>query len=130
MQTVNHRRIVLVIENEDALQELTQLCLETVLGWEVLTANSVNEAIVKATTERVNAILVDLNEIIFDFDWKTISQLQNNPKTEQIPIILLTTTEQYKQLPQLSEFGVTAAIIKPFDLSTLATQVAAALNWE
>ena len=127
---MNHRRIVLVIENEDAIEEVAQLCLETIPGWEVVTTDSVIEAIVKPTTERVDAILVDLNEIIFDFDWNTISQLQNNPTTEQIPIILLTTTEQYKQLPQLSEFGVTAAIIKPFDLSTLATQVAAALDWE
>ncbi len=127
---MNHRRIVLVIENEDAIEEVAQLSLETIPGWEVVTTDSVIEAIVKPTTERVDAILVDLNEIIFDFDWNTISQLQNNPTTEQIPIILLTTTEQYKQLPQLSEFGVTAAIIKPFDLSTLATQVAAALDWE
>ena len=127
---MNHRRIVLVIENEDAIEEVAQLCLETIPGWEVVTTDSVIEAIVKPTTERVDAILVDLNEIIFDFDWNTISQLQNNPTTEQIPIILLTTTEQYKQLPRLSEFGVTAAIIKPFDLSTLATQVAAALDWE
>ena len=130
MQTVNYRRIVLVIENEDAIEEVTQLCLETVPGWEVLTANSAIEAIVKATTERFDAILVDLNEVIFDFDWNIILQLRDNPTTQQIPIILLTTTEQYKQLPELTEVGVTAAIIKPFDLSTLATRVAASLNWE
>lgn len=128
---MNHRRILLIIENEDALQEVTQLCLETVAGWEVLIANSVNEAIVKATAEQVDAILLDLNEVMFDFDWNAILQeLQNNPTTQQIPTILLTSTEQYKQLPQLSELGVTAAIIKPFDLSTLAIQVTAVLDWE
>ncbi|MEM7713634.1 MAG: response regulator [Cyanobacteria bacterium P01_A01_bin.68] len=128
---MNHRRIVLVIENEDAIEEVAQLCLETVAGWEVLTTNSVNEAIAKATAQQADAILLDLNEMISDFDWNSILQeLKNNPTTWQIPIILLISTEQYKQLPQLSEFGVTAAIIKPFDLSTLATQVAAALNWE
>lgn len=128
---MNHRRIILIIENEDALQEVTQLCLETIAGWEVITTDSVNEGIVKATTQEVDAILLDLNEITFDFEWNTILQeLQNNPTTVQIPIIVLTSTEQYKQLPQLSEVRVTAAIIKPFDLSSLATEVAAALNWQ
>lgn len=128
---MNHRLIILIIENQDALQEVTQLCLETIAGWEVVTTESVNEAIVKATTEQADVILLDLNEIIFDFDWNAILQkLQNNATTQQIPIILLTSTEQCKELPQLSELGVTAAIIKPFDLSTLGTQVAAVLDWE
>lgn len=127
---MNNRRIVLIIKNEDALQEVTQLCLETTAGWKVVTTDSVHEAIVKATIEQTDAILLDLNEITLDFDWNIILQeLKNNPTTVQIPIILLTSTEQYKQLPQLSEVGVTAAIVKPFDLSTLATQVAVALNW-
>ena len=130
---MNHRRIILVIKNEDAIEEITQLCLETVAGWEVQTTNSVNEAIVKATAQQADAILLDLNEMVSDFDWNTVLQeLRNKPITWQIPIILLTSTEQYKQLPQLSELGVriTAAIIKPFDLSTLASQVAVALDWE
>ena len=127
---MNHRRILLIIEDRDASQEVAQLCLETTAGWEVITTNSVNEAIVKATTAQADVILLDLNELTFDFDWNSILQLHNNPTTEQIPIILLTSTEQHKQLPQLSEVGVTAAIIKPFDLSTLAGQVAIALNWE
>lgn len=127
---MNHRRILLIIENEDALQEVTQLCLETTAGWEVTTTKSVNEAIVEATTAQADVILLDLNEITFDFDWNSILQLHNNPITQQIPIILLTSTEQCKQLPQLSEVGVTAAIIKPFDLSTITRQIAAVLNWE
>lgn len=127
---MKHRRIVLIIENEDALEEVTQLCLETTAGWEVLTTNSVNEAIVKATAQQTDAILLDLNETTFNFEWNSILQLQNNPTTQRIPIILLTSTEQYIQLPQLSEVGVTAAIIKPFDLSTLPSQVAVALKWE
>ncbi|MBE9215201.1 response regulator [Plectonema cf. radiosum LEGE 06105] len=128
---MNHRRILLIIENVDAIQEVTQVCLETIAGWEVVITNSLNEAIAKATTEKADAIILDLNEIIFDFDCNTILQeLHNKPTTQQIPIILLTSTEQYKELSQLTEIGITAAIIKPFDLLTLARQVAVALNWE
>ena len=86
---MNHRCVVLIIENEDALQEVAQLCLETIAGWEVVATDSVNEAIVQATTKQADAILLDLNEIAFDFDWNTILQvLQKNPTTHQVPIVL------------------------------------------
>ena len=75
---MNHRRIILVIKNEDAIEEITQLCLETVAGWEVLTTNSVNEAIVKATAQQADAILLDLNEMVSDFDWNTVLQELRN----------------------------------------------------
>ncbi|MEH1972750.1 MAG: hypothetical protein V7L02_05890 [Nostoc sp.] len=37
-------RRILLIENKNAIREVTQLCLETVEGWEVLTAVSSQEA--------------------------------------------------------------------------------------
>ncbi len=129
MLIVKARRILL-IENETAIRELTQLCLETVASWEVLTADMGSEMIVKAETEQVDAILVDISAITNLMDWQTIlQQLQENPVTKHIPIILLTYIEQYKDVPQLIKLGVTAAIAKPFDLLTLASQVAAVLNW-
>ena len=39
---------VLVVNNEEYIQEGTKICLETVTRWEVLTASSGQEGIVKA----------------------------------------------------------------------------------
>jgi CheY-like chemotaxis protein len=130
MSIVKIRRILL-IENENAIREVAQLCLETVAGWEVLTADSVSEGIVKAETKQVNAILLDLDVMTSDMDWPSIFQkLQNNPATQHIPVILLTATMQSKDLPQFPKLGVAAVIVKPFDLLTLAGQVAATLDWK
>jgi CheY-like chemotaxis protein len=122
---------ILLIDKENAIRELAQLCLETVAGWEVLTAESGSEVIVKAGTKQVDAILLDLNAIASARDWsKIFQQLQKNPTTQHIPVILLTTTVPTNELSQFTNLGVTAAIAKPFDLLTLASQVAAALGWQ
>lgn len=138
-------RRVLLIENENAIRELAQLCLEIAAGWEVLVAESRCEIVVLAETRQVDAILLDLDactteysdrsievmtELTPNCDWSTIlQQLQQNPVTQHIPIILLTNTIHSYQLPQSLQFGVIVAIAKPFDLLALASQVAIALNW-
>jgi CheY-like chemotaxis protein len=129
MLIVETRRILL-IENEKAIREVTVLCLETVAGWEVLTAESSSDAIAKTETEKIDVILVDLDAFAFDKDLSPVLQrLHNNPTTQDIPVILLTTTVPPLELSQLSKLGVRSAIAKPFDLMTLANQVAAVLGW-
>ncbi|MEH1912303.1 MAG: response regulator [Nostoc sp.] len=123
-------RRILLIENKNAIREVTQLCLETVEGWEVLTAVSSQEAIAKTKTQKVDVILVDLDTFVSDRDLSTIlHQLQNNSVTQDIPVILLTTTLSSQELEQFGKLGVRIAIAKPFDLMTLASQVSAVLGW-
>ena len=123
-------RRILLIENKNAIREVTQLCLETVEGWEVLTAVSSQEAIAKTKTQKVDVILVDLDTFASDRDLSTIlHQLENNPVTQDIPVILLTTTVSSQELEQFTKLGVRTAIAKPFDLMTLASQISAVLGW-
>ncbi|MEH1846134.1 MAG: response regulator [Nostoc sp.] len=129
MLIVKTRRILL-IENKNAIREVTQLCLETGEGWEVMTAASRQEAIAKTKTQKVDVILVDLDTFASDRDLSTIlHQLENNPVTQNIPVILLTTTVSSQELEQFTKLGVRTAITKPFDLMTLASQVSAVLGW-
>ncbi|MBD2431587.1 response regulator [Fischerella muscicola CCMEE 5323] len=122
-------RRILLIENENAIRELTQLCLETEAGWEVLTTASSYEAIVKTETEQVDAILMDVDAFVCEQDLSTtLQQLQSNPVTHHIPVILLTTVTT-GDVSQMVKLGVRAAITKPFDLMALAKQVAEVLNW-
>ncbi|MEH2259489.1 response regulator [Nostoc sp.] len=121
-------RRILLIEKKNAIREVTQLCLETVEGWEVLTVESGHEVIVKTKTQKVDVILVDLDTFASGRDLSTIlHQLQNNPVTQDIPVILLTTRVLSKE--QFTKLGVRTAIAKPFDLITLASQVSAVLGW-
>ncbi len=119
---------ILVIDNEPYIQEVTQISLETVAGWEVLTAGSGKEGLVVAAREQPDAILLDV--MMPDMDGPTtFQQLQNNPLTCQIPVILLTAKVQDSDRRRYEEMGMTTTIAKPFDPLQLARQVAEALGW-
>ncbi|MEH1781022.1 MAG: hypothetical protein V7K67_28890 [Nostoc sp.] len=73
---------------------------------------------------------MDLDTFASDRNLSTIlHQLQNNPVTQDITVILLTTTLSSKELEQFTKLGVRTAIAKPFDFITLASQVSAVLGW-
>jgi len=117
-----------VIDDEDDIREVAQLCLEMLGGWQVLTASSGSEGLVLAEVEQPDAILLDV--MMPDTDGiATFRELQANRITQHIPVILLTAKVQSADRHQFAGLGVTALITKPFDPLTLAEQVAAALGW-
>jgi len=120
---------VLVIDNESYIQEITKICLETVTDWQVITASSGREGIVKAETEQPDAILLDV--MMPDMDGlTTFANLHANALTHDIPVILLSAEIQTADRRYYSEMGIKATIAKPFEPLDLAHQIAIALNWE
>lgn len=120
---------VLVIDNESYIQEITKICLETVTDWQVITASSGREGIVKAETEQPDAILLDV--MMPDMDGlTTFANLHANALTHDIPVILLSAEIQTADRRHYSEMGIKATIAKPFEPLDLAHQIANALNWE
>lgn len=119
---------ILVIDNEQYIQEVTQVCLRTTAGWQVLTASSGHEGIAVAEAHQPDAILLDV--MMPDMDGPTTFQhLQDNPDTRQIPVILLTAKVQASDRRRYEELGVQGAIAKPFNPLQLAGKIAATLNW-
>lgn len=120
---------ILVVDNEQYIQEVAQVCLETVAGWDVLLAGSGQECLHRAEAEQPDAILLDV--MMPDMDGiATFQKLRENPATQAIPVILLTAKIQSSDRRRYAEVGAVAAIAKPFDPLKLAEQVAAALGWE
>lgn len=119
---------ILVIDNEDYIREVTQICLETVAGWEVLMAASGRDGITCAEAERPDAILLDMMMPEMD-GMATFQVLQANPITQDIPVVLLTAKVQANDRRRYENLGIKAAIAKPFDPMTLAQQIADALGW-
>jgi CheY-like chemotaxis protein len=120
---------ILIIDNESYIQEVAQISLETVAGWEVITASSGREGLVKAEVEQPDAILLDV--MMPDMDGLTTFQhLQANPATQHLPVILLTAMVQSGERSQYAQLGLKATITKPFDPLGLAQEMAQALDWE
>ncbi|MBE9126450.1 MULTISPECIES: response regulator [unclassified Coleofasciculus] len=119
---------LLVIDDETNLCSVIQACLETLGGWNVVTAETGKEGLLKAETYQPDAILLDI--MMPDMDGITLFQtLQQNPVTQHIPVVLLTAKVLTDDLAQFNELGITGVIAKPFDPLRLIQQVRELLNW-
>lgn len=125
---MSNRRI-LIVDNEPSIQEVAQICLETVAGWEVSIAGSGLEGLAAAEREQPDAILLDV--MMPDMDGlDTFSRLQANPVTRSIPVILLTAKVQATDRQNYSKLGVRSTIAKPFSPLELAQEIATTLGWK
>lgn len=118
---------ILVIDDEERIQEVIQLSLEILNGWEVLTASSGSEGLLKAQNHKPDAILLDVSMPQMD-GFATLAKLRSNSTTQAIPVIFLTAKVQLADRQQFAELGLAGVIIKPFDPLILADQVTAAME--
>ncbi len=119
---------VLVIDDEDGVREIIQICLEAVAGWDVLTAASGGEGISIAEVAQPDAIILDV--MMPDMDGITTFQhLQAKPETQQIPTIMLTAKAKCNEQQQLLNLGVIGLLIKPFKAQTLVDDICKILDW-
>ncbi len=119
---------VLVVDDEDDIREVAQVSMETVAGWEVLTASSGREGVARARVEQPDAILLDVMMPEMD-GLATLQQLQADPATQHIPVIFLTARVLSGDRRRFAESGVKEVIAKPFDPLKLPDQMAKALGW-
>lgn len=120
---------ILLIDDEDGARRITQFSLESAAGWEVLTAASGIEGLRLAEAEQLDAILLDVMMPEMDGP-TTFLQLQANPKTRSIPVIMLTAKASPAEHQPLTELGITGIITKPFKISALIAQIRAILGWQ
>jgi len=119
---------ILVIDDEDGIREIIQICLEAVAGWDVLTAASGSEGLAKAEASQPDAILLDV--MMPDMDGSTtFQQLQANTATQHIPTILLTAKAKISEQQQFINLGVAGVITKPVKAQDLVDQIREILNW-
>jgi len=120
---------VLIIDDEDDIREVAALTLEATTGWTILTASSGREGIETAAREKPDAILMDVMMPEMDGP-TTFRNLQANPATATIPVVLLTAKVQGVDQRRFAGLGVAAVLFKPFDPLTLAQQISEALGWK
>lgn len=121
-------KCILIIDDEQAIQSVASLSLKMEANWRVLTASSGSKGIKMAELEKPDAILLDVMMPLMD-GIQTFKQLQQNPQTRSIPVILLTAKAQATEQEQFNTLGVVGVITKPFNSLTLASRIAQLLGW-
>jgi len=118
----------LVVDDDDSIREITQLALEVVAGWEVVTAEGGQEAIGLAAEHQPDVVVLDL--MMPDMDGlTTFRHLQAQESTAGIPVVLLTAKVQVGDRQLWDEMAVAGVISKPFDPMTLADEISTMLGW-
>lgn len=118
---------MLIVDDEEDIREVAQLCLEAVGGWQVCTAQSGSEGLISAECEKPDAILLDMMMPGMD-GLSTLEELRANPLTENIPVIFLTAKDNLLDKNKFTQMKVKGIIAKPFDPMNLSEQVAQLLR--
>lgn len=121
---------ILVVDDDEAIQEVIKGCLEELVGWQVLVAGSGLEGLRIANSEPLDAILLDISMPEMN-GIEMLRKLQANSPTRTIPVFLLTArTLSPDQQPFLQLQQVAGVIAKPFNIIKLVEQVAQSLGWK
>jgi CheY-like chemotaxis protein len=113
---------ILLIDDEVDIHRIAQVGLMMEAGWELLTAQSSDEGLAIATSEPLDAILLDVMMPGRD-GVATLKVLQESPETQAIPVIFLTAKAQSSDRRRFYALGAQGVITKPFNPMTLASQM-------
>ena len=116
------QKSILVIDDDDGIREVIQICLEAIAGWNVIPAASGEEGLNLAHTHKPDAILLDVMMPHLD-GVATFKQLQTDTETKDIPTILLTAKAKISEQKHYQNLGVTGVIVKPFEPYDLVAKI-------
>jgi CheY-like chemotaxis protein len=120
---------ILIIDDEPGICKVVQVAFKVIAQWEVQVASSSRDGIALAEAEQPDAILLDVMMPEMD-GFSTVEIMQENPKLQPIPIILLTAKAQAKDREKFALLPIAGVITKPFKAPTLVSQVRDLLQWD
>ncbi|MBE9039494.1 response regulator [Oscillatoriales cyanobacterium LEGE 11467] len=119
---------LLVVDDDDGVRRIIEMCLQSTTNWNVLTAASGEEALRLAQNEQPDAILLDV--MMPDFNGiETLDRLRTQTSTQDIPVIFLTAKVLEKEKQKLMKLSIQGLISKPFDVLDLNKEIRCLLNW-
>ena len=120
---------VLIVDDDIGIRRIVELSLNSIAKWDVLSASSGAEGVAIAQTELPDAILLDVMMPGMD-GIETFIEMQANPSTKPIPIILLTAKTKVSEQQLFNNIAIAGVITKPFKAPQLVDQIRSILNWK
>ena len=106
------KKRILIIEDEESLLKLETILL-TVKGYEVSGVTTGKGALEKLAVETFELILLDI--MLPDIDgFEVCRQIRANPRTNGIPVVMLTARKSPEDQERGNESGASAYLTKPF----------------
>lgn len=112
---------ILFIDDEPDLVKVVAVRLEA-SKYRVITASDGKEGLEKARIENPNLILLDIMMPGMD-GFEVLRELKRDPKTTDIPVIMLTAKGESQSLFKAQELQSTDYLIKPFEAEELLSLI-------
>ncbi|MBC7999057.1 MAG: response regulator [Leptolyngbya sp.] len=115
-------RKVLLVDDDQHIRRICQVCLTKMGNWQVALAQSGYEGLDLARQDKPDVILLDVMMPGMDGP-TTLLKLQEDPNLKDVPVILMTAKVQPQEVEQYTRLGATGVISKPFDPMTLTAEI-------
>lgn len=117
---------ILIVDDDKNVTELIKVTLETE-GFATAVAYDGKKALEKIGAEKPDLVILDIMMPKVD-GWEVLMQLRDDPKTQDIPVILVTAkTEEISRVLGLKK-GADDYVTKPFNPVELTARVSAVLR--
>lgn len=114
------KRKLLVVDDDYALRELIDFTLAE--SYDVLKAENAEQAYALVHGEQPDAIVLDIMMPNID-GYEVCRKLKSDPKTQHIPIIMLTAKHEMDDLKEAIKVGADEYITKPFEPDFLKKRI-------
>ncbi|MBE9140298.1 hypothetical protein IQ254_24390 [Nodosilinea sp. LEGE 07088] len=112
---------VLLIEYVDDIRAILRFSLETLSGWQVITATPDQDWLALAQQESPDVILLDDQSNSSEI----LAQLKADAQTHDIPALCLVARDRLTDQLQLQRDGAAVVVAKPFDPIVLVATISA-----
>lgn len=120
-------RTILVVDDSPTIRKFVSLALES-MGYKVLTASDGMEVFeVLAKVGTVDLIITDINMPNLD-GFELIKSLRSNERFKDVPIIILSSLSDGKNIDTGLKLGANSYLIKPFNVKRIQYEVSKYLN--
>lgn len=128
MTQITTTKTILFIDDDEMSRWLVQLCLEHLDDWQVNVAISGSQGLTAIAEAKPDVILLDF--MMPDMDgFMFMKKLRADDSLAHIPIIALTASANRFSHQTFIDLGCQGVINKPFNTTTLGSQVSKILGW-
>lgn len=114
-------KTILTIDDSASIRQMVSLTLSGA-GYRVIEAVDGSDGFSKATTNRIDAVITDLNmPVMTGIDF--IRKYRTHPSSAGVPVVFLTTESDEAMKADAKAAGATGWIVKPFKQDQLLAVV-------
>lgn len=114
-------KTVLIVDDSPSVRKMVQMTLAAA-GYDTIEAEDGQDALEKATSTPVNAVLTDQNMPRLD-GLSFIRKFRETPQSVGVPVVFLSTESDAGIKAQAKEAGATGWMVKPFDQAQILAVV-------